>query len=401
MIAEEKAEQEFNLLELRSTWNDWGGMGTTSGMNVTPENAMLVSAFCACVRVISESCSSLPLFLYRRLPGGGKEKATDQPLNRLLHQQPNPWQTAMEFREQMTALYLMYGNSYAEIRPGANGAVSELWPLHPSRMEVARLEDGSLRYRYREPNGQQTTYSQDQIFHLRWLTTDGVLGMQPAQLARNAVGLSQALETYASSFFKNGAKPGAILESANAIPAEAAERLQTQFERVHKGADRSHKTVVLPQGVTYKEFGGSMESSQVLESRIFMVAEMCRIFRVPPHMIQDLSKSSFSNIETQSTEFVQYCLLPHLRRWESAISRDLIVDDETYFAEHVVSGLLRGDSAARSAYYVAMAQLGVLSVNEIRELENMNGIGPDGDQRFMQMNMTTLQNIVSPPPAAL
>lgn len=130
-----------------------------------------------------------------------------------------------------------------------------------------------------------------------------------------------------------------------------------------------------------------------------MVAEMCRIFRVPPHMIQDLSKSSFSNIETQSTEFVQYCLLPHLRRWESAISRDLIVDDTTFFAEHVVSGLLRGDSAARANYYREMLNLGIYSINECRELENMNGIGPDGDQRFMQMNMTTLQNIVSPPVA--
>lgn len=396
----EHAVADFKMIDLRGVdWAESGGNRTPSGVRVTPETALQCSAFLACVRVISEGCASLPLHLFERLPNGGKRKATEQPLYRLLHQQPNPWQTALEFREQMTALYLMYGNSFAEIRPGASGAVSELWPLHPSRMEVERLENGSLRYKYREPSGRQTIYTQDEIFHLRWLTTDGIVGLQPSTLSRNAIGLAQALESHGSTYFGNGARPGIVLESDNPIPAEAAERLREQWERMHRGADRAFRTAVLPNGVKAHELSGSNEAAQFLETRQYQAIECCRAMRVPPHMIQDLSRSTYSNIEVQGTEFVQHCLLPHLKRWEAAISRDLIVDDATYFAEHSVTGLLRGDSVARASYYREMLNLGVLSINEIRELENLNPIGPEGDQRFMQTNMTTLDKIGQDVPA--
>jgi HK97 family phage portal protein len=152
--------------------------------------------------------------------------------------------------------------------------------------------------------------------------------------------------------------------------------------------------------VTAKELGGSNEASQFLETRQHQVIEVARAFRVPPHMIKDLSRSTYSNIEVQGTEFVQHCLLPHLKRWEAAISRDLIVDDERYFAEHSVMGLMRGASGERAAYYTQMAGLGVLSINDIRELENLNPIGPEGDQRFMNSNMTTIEKIVAQPAPA-
>lgn len=396
---------DFKMTELRSV--DWmnDGMGnsrTPSGVRVTEANAVACTAYLACVRVISESVASLPLFLYERLEAGGKRKATSVPLNRILHQQPNPWQTAMEFREQMTALYLIYGQSFAEIKPGINGAVQELWPLHPSRMTVSRLENGTLRYAYKEPNGMQTVYAQNQMLHLRWLSTDGINGLQPVSLCRNAIGLAQALEQHGSTYFGNGARPGIVLESENPIPVEAAERLREQWERMHRGSDRAFRTAVMPNGVKVKELSGSNESAQFLETRRFQIEEIARAFRIPQHLIGELTKSSFNNIEVQSNEFVVYCLLPHLRRWEAAISRDLIADDEIYFAEHSVTGLLRGDSQSRANYYREMANLGVLSINEIRELENLNPIGPEGDQRFMQMNMTTLANIVTQPatPAA-
>jgi len=288
-------------------------------------------------------------------------------------------------------MYLHYGASYAEIRPGARGAVSELWPLHSSRMEAERLSDGTLRYRYREPSGQQTIYSQNQIFALRFTTEDGIKAIPTYKIFQNAIGLAQALETHGSTYFGNGARPGIVLESDNPIPAEAAERLREQWERMHRGADRAFRTAVLPNGVKAHELSGSNEAAQMLESRAFQVVEICRAFRVPPHMIQMLDRSTFNNIEVQGTEFVQHCLLPHLKRWEAAISRDLIVDDEKYFAEHSVSGLLRGDHASRSAYYVSALQNGWMTVNEIRELENLNPIGPQGDQHFIQLNMTTLE----------
>jgi HK97 family phage portal protein len=390
----EQALSDYRMVDLRGIdWSEIGSNRTASGVRVTPETALQCSAFLACVRVISETVASLPLFVYERLADGGKQKASSLPLYRLLHTQPNPWQTAMEWREQMTALYLMYGNSYAEIRPGTQGRVSELWPLHPSRMEVERLENGRLRYLYREPDGRQTVYTQDQIFHLRWLSTDGVLGLQPPTLSRDAIGLARALEQHGSTYFGNGARPGIVLESDNPIPVEAAERLRESWERMHRGADRAHRTAVLPNGVKAKELSGSNEAAQFLETRRFQIEEVARSMRCPLHLIGELSRSTYNNIEVQNTEAVQFCWLPHCRRWEAAISRDLIDDDETFFAEHVLTGLLRGDHVSRSAYYVSAIQNGWMSVNEVRELENMNPLGEEGDQHMSQLNMTTLDKI--------
>jgi HK97 family phage portal protein len=396
----ENAAADFKMIDLRGVeWHDMGGGRTASGVRVTADNSMACSAYTACIRVISDAVSSLPLHVYERLPNGGKAKAPANPVYRLLHMQPNPWQTAQEFRDWMTGMYLHYGASYAEIRPGARGAVSELWPLHSSRMEAERLEDGTVRYRYREPNGRQTVYSQEQIFALRFTTEDGIKPVPTYQLFRNAIGLAQALESHGATYFGNGARPGIVLESDNPIPAEASERLREQWERMHRGPDRAHRTAVLPNGVKAHELSGSNEAAQFLETRQYQVIEICRAFRVPPHMIQDLTRSTYSNIEVQGTEFVQHCLLPHLKRWEAAISRDLIVDDERYFAEHSVSGLLRGDHASRSAYYVSALQNGWMTINEIRELENLNPIGPEGDKHFVQLNMTTLDKVGEEPAA--
>ena len=390
----ENAVADYKMFDLRGIeWTESSSSRTPSGIRVNADNSMACSAYTACIRVISDAVSALPLHVYERLANGGKAKAQQHPVYRLLHMQPNPWQTAQEFRDWMTGMYLHYGASYAEIRPGARGAVSELWPLHSSRMEAERLENGTVRYKYREPSGKQTLYTQEQIFCLRFTTEDGIRPIPTYTLFRNAIGLAQALEAHGSTYFGNGARPGIVLESDNPIPAEAAERLREQWERMHRGPDRAFRTAVLPNGVKAHELSGSNEAAQFLETRQYQVIEICRAFRVPPHMIQSLERSTYSNIEVQGTEFVQHCLLPHLKRWEAAISRDLIVDDERYFAEHSVSGLLRGDHASRSAYYVSALQNGWMTINEIRELENLNPIGPEGDKHFVQLNMTTLDHV--------
>jgi HK97 family phage portal protein len=301
----------------------------------------------------------------------------------------------------MTALYLMYGQSFAEIRPGASGSVSELWPLHPSRMEVEQLENGRLRYLYREPNGRQTAYRQEQIFHLRFLSLDGINGVPPTNLSRDAIGLARALEQHGSSFFGNGARPGIIMESDNPIPGEEREKLRDAWERMHRGADRAFRTAILPQGVKVRELTGSNEAAQYLETRQYQVIEVCRTFRVPPHMIQDLTRSTYSNIEVQGTEFVQHCLLPHLKRWEAAISRDLIADDgyERYFAEHNVGGLLRGDSAAQSAFITAMLDRGVYDIDEARAYLGMPPLPAGaGKLRLVPLNMQSVDAAIAGPP---
>jgi len=401
MIAanETPEDKSYRIIDLRNSyngdgWNDSPARGP-AGIRITPETALQCSTVLACVRLIAENVATVPLHVYRRLIEGGKERARELPLYRILNQQPNGWLTAFEFREMLTAHCLLYGNAYAEIRSGAAGAVSELWPLHPSRMKVEQLEDGSLRYCYREQNGRETIYRQDQIFHLRWLSNDGVMGMLPITLARDAIALAQALETHGGAYFGNACRLSGLMESDNPITVETAERLREQFERMHRGADRAHRTAVLPQGVHWKDVQSTNEASQFLETRAYQTIEICRAYRVDPSYVQDKTKVGYASQEQAAIDLVQQTLLPWFRRWESAITRDLVVRDDVYFAEFDTRGLLRGDLAAQSNWLQTMLNTGIYSINECREVLNMNPIGPDGDQRYMQMNLTTMQGIAA------
>jgi HK97 family phage portal protein len=372
----------------------YGGNRNPSGVRIDPETALRSTVVLACVRVLSSSVAGLPLHLYRRLPNGGKEIAREVPLYRILHERPNGWQTSYEWREQIMLHLLTHGQAFVEIA-GA-GPATQLIVLHPSRMQVERIENGRLRYRYREDRGTETIYSQDAIMHLRWLSDDGVNGMVPVELARDAIGLARACEIHGASFFGNGARPGVVLSTDSTISAEAAEALRNGWERMHRGSERSHRTAVLQGGLKPIELGGgNMQESQFLETRRFAVEEICRIYGVPPHLVGDLTRSSFSNIEQQSLDFVTNGLMPWLRRIELAVGRDLITDD-TLFAEFDTRGSLRADAAGRGSYYNTLWNLGVLSVNEIRALENLNPVD-GGDVRFVQLNMTTLDKAAADP----
>ena len=366
----------------------WAGSSRNpAGVRIDAESALRATVVLACVRVLSASVAGLPLHLYRRLAGGGKELARDVPLYRVLHTTPNDWQTSYEWRETLMLHLLLHGNAYCEIR-GA-GESRQLIPLHPSRMKVDRLENGRLRYTYREDRGSSTVYSQDAVMHLRWLSDDSVNGLVPVEIASDAIGLARACEIHGASFFGNGARPGVILSTDQMLSPEAAENTRNQWERAHRGPSRAQRTAVLQGGLKISEVGGNNQESQFLESRRFQVEEVCRIYGVPPHLCGDLSRSSFSNIEQQSLDYVQNGLMPWLRRFESAITRDLLTDDET-FAEFDVRGALRADAAGRSAFYNTMASLGVFSVNEIRGFENLNPVD-GGDIRVVPLNMQTLE----------
>ena len=372
-----------------------GSNRNPSGVRVDPETALRSTVVLACVRVLATSVAGLPLHLYRRQPDGGKSIAREHPLYRVLHTSPNGWQTSFEFREQLMLHLCLHGNAYVEIRAGSAGFASELLPLHPSRMKVERIENGRLRYKYREDTGGETVYTQDQISHIRWLSDDGVQGMVPVELARDAIGLARACEIHGASFFGNGARPGVVLTSENMIDAETARSLRDNWERVHRGSDRAFKTAVLTGGLKPVELGGNNQESQFLETRRFAVEEICRIYGCPPHLVGDLTRSSFSNIEQQSLDYLQNTLLGWLRRFESAFARDLITDSNV-FAEFDVRGLLRGDAAARASYYQTLWNLGVASINEIRGWENLDPV-TGGDTRFVQLNMTTLERAVADP----
>lgn len=360
---------------------------TRAGLFVSEESAMRTSAVYACVRVLAETVASLPLPLYKRLTKG-KEKAIYHPLYSLLHDVPNHEMTSFSFRETMMAHLLLWGNAYALIVYKGKTPV-ELWPLHPSRVYVDRqLMTKELIYYYSDDDGQKV-YSPNQILHIPGLSYNGIKGLSPIALARETIGLSQATEEFGSRFFSNGARPGGILEHPGIV--KDPEKLRTSWENVYKGVKNSHKIAVLEEGMTYKEIGIPPNDAQFLETRKFQLNEICRMFRVPPHLIGDLERATFSNIEHQSIDFVVHTIRPWLVRWEQAIQRCLLSEGERslYFVKFTVDGLLRGDFKTRMDGYAVGRQNGWYSANDIRELEDLNPL-PDemgGDLYLVNGNM--------------
>lgn len=367
-------------------WYQPVGSPTDSGVRVTEDSALQISAVYACVKVIAESIASLPLILYRRLGEDQRERAKSNPLYEVLHTRPNQWQTSFEFREMMQAFATLRGNAVARILPGPRGAVDQLIPLRPDRVMVERIENGRLRYRFNRQNGQTEYYTQDEVFHLRGPGNDGIWGYSPVTLHREAIGLAAATERYGNRFFRNFARPGGILSHPQSLKAPARANIKQSWQEAHSG-ENIHSVAILEEGMTWTQVGMTSEDAQFLQTRQYQVTEIARIFRVPPHMIADLTRATFSNIEHQGIDFVTHTITPWCVRWEQAISRDLIADDtEELFAEFLLSNLMRGDAAARAAYYNTRFQIGTLSRNDIRRLENENPV-PGGDVYFVPVNM--------------
>ena len=370
---------------------------TASGVSVSPETSLQCVAVLACVRVLAESLASLPMNVYRRLPGGGKEIAEDQHLHEVLCHQPNSWMTGFEFRELMQSWLLLWGNAYAYIKGGRQGGVSELIPLHPSRMECKRLTNGKLRYYYTEPTTpfqpqvQVTEYRQDEIFALRWLSSDGVTGFVPTTLSRDAIGLARATELHSGAFFGNNGMPGTYIETDQPHKPEVLARFKEQWNDAHQGPMNSFKTVVMPFGFHRKQIEQRNDTSMLVETRRYQVEEVARCYRVPPHLVGDLSNVRFSTVEQSAIDFVTFSLIPWCRRWESACRRDLVVEDKQYFVQFDTNALMAGDYAARSQFIREMANLGALDVDEIRAQIGYNPL-PDGmgKKRFIQVNMQLL-----------
>jgi HK97 family phage portal protein len=371
---------------------------SVAGVTVSPETALECSAVLACVRVLAESIASMPLNVYRRLGGGGKEIAEEQHLQEVLAYQPNSWMTSFEFRELMQSWLLLWGNAYAYIKPsGRHGAVSELIPLHPSRMEPKRLSNGRLRYYYREPTTptqpevEVTEYRQEQIFHLRWLSSDGVTGFVPVTLSREAIGLARATEIHSSAFFGNGAKAGTYIESDQPHKPEALLRFKQQWDEAHQGPDKAYKTVVMPYGFKKKEDPVRNDTAQLIETRRYQVEEVLRVFRVPPHMVGDLSNVRYSTAEQSSIDFITFSLIPWCRRWEMACRRDLVVDDKQFFCQFDTNSLLAGDYQARAQFLREAFNNAAIDIDEYRAAIGYNPL-PDGEgkKRFIQVNMQLL-----------
>ena len=375
--------------------------GSTSGKAVTERSAMQMTAVYSCVRILSEAVAGLPLHLYRYTPDGSKVKAVDHPLYLLLHDEPNPEMSSFVFRETLMTHLLLWGNAYAQIIRNGKGEVIALYPLMPNRMSVDRDKHGQLYYTYTRAsdeaptmNGMTVLLPPSDVLHIPGLGFDGLVGYSPIAMAKNAIGLAIATEEYGAKFFANGAAPSGVLEHPGTIkdPSRVREAWMSQFG----GSANSGKVAVLEEGMKYTPISISPEQAQFLETRKFQINEIARIFRIPPHMVGDLEKSSFSNIEQQSLEFVKYTLDPWVIRWEQSIQRALLRPEEKkrYFAKFNVEGLLRGDYQSRMNGYAVARQNGWMSANDIRELENLDRIPAEagGDLYLVNGNMLPMQH---------
>ena len=373
--------------------------GSSAGKAVTERSAMQMTAVYSCVRILAEAVAGLPLHFYKYEEDGSKKKAIDSNLYHLLHDEPNPEMSSFVFRETLMTHLLLWGNAYAQIIRNGKGEIVALYPLMPNKMTVDRDENGILYYSYQRSQeegkeaGTVILRTKD-VLHIPGLGFDGLVGYSPIAMAKNAIGLAIATEEYGAKFFANGAAPSGVLEHPGTIKDPA--RLRENWNSTFGGSANSGKVAVLEEGMKYTPISISPEQAQFLETRKFQINEIARIFRVPPHMVGDLEKSSFSNIEQQSLEFVKYTLDPWIIRWEQSLNRTLLNQEEkkTYFFKFNVEGLLRGDYQSRMQGYATARQNGWMSANDIRELENLDKISAEdgGDLYLINGNMLPLKD---------
>ena len=373
--------------------------GSSSGKIVTERSALQMTAVYSCIRILSEAIAQLPLHLYQYNDKGGKEKAIKNTLYFLLHDEPNPEMSSFVFRETLMTHLLLWGNAYAQIIRNGKGEVVALYPLMPNKMTVNRDENGNIYYQYNRYQDEAktgdlgtVTLSSRDVLHIPGLGFDGLVGYSPIAMAKNAIGLAMATEEYGAKFFANGAAPSGVLEHPGTI--KDPNKLRENWNSTFGGSGNSGKVAVLEEGMKYTPISISPEQAQFLETRKFQINEIARIFRVPPHMVGDLEKYSFSNIEQHSLEFVKYTLDPWVTRWEQSLSRALLSKEEkkTYFFKFNVDGLLRGDYQSRMQGYAIGRQNGWMSANDIRELENLDRISEEdgGDLYLINGNMLPL-----------
>ena len=360
---------------------------TGSGMRVSPDSALRLAAVYACVRILAETMASLPLVVYQRRADGGKDKVTDHWLYRLMAKRPNRFQNPFEWREMLQGHLALRGNAYNQIITNPRGEIIELMPIHPDRVKIELLPSGEYRYRVTDRAGTEVIMPRGDVWHLRGLSSDGLMGMSPIELARENLGMALAAQDYGARFFANDAKPtGGWIEFPGTFKDNEAKKVfRESYQQAQSGANRG-KVLVLENGMKFHEVGVSNKDAQFLELRKFQITDIARLFRVPPHMIADLERATFSNIEQQSLEFVMHTMTPWAERWEASIESELLLAGDDIEIEFDFANLMRGDAASRSSYYQSGIQNGWLTRNEARIAENLNPI--DGlDQPLRPLNM--------------
>jgi HK97 family phage portal protein len=361
-------------------------------VSVTTDAALGFSAVSAAITLLADSVSGLPCPGYKRIPGG-KERAPELAAHRLLNVEANSYQSALAFRNLLTAHALVHGNGIAEIERDGSGIPVALWPITPTAVTPSLVDVGGTTvavYDVALPDGGKRRLLGENVLHIPAFTLDGLWGKSPIRQHRETIGLGIAQESFAASFFGNGGKPPGALKIPGKADPEEIKHMREEWARTYGGLDNAHRIAFLTQGTEYVNIGSNNEDSQLIASREFSVIDVARIYRVPPVFLQDLGRATWSNTEQLGIHFVVYSLMPWLRRWETEASRKLLLPEEqdTYFLEHVVAGLLRGDTTARYTSYQTAITAGFMTRNEARELENWNPL-PGLDVPTIPLNMAS------------
>lgn len=373
-------------------WYGMLGSKTTSGAIVNENTALNYSAVWCATRILSETIAQLPLVMMK-VEGKNKSRAVGHRLYRILHDQPNPEMDTVTFRDMLSACLINWGTAYAEIVRDGRGNIVELWPIHTSRIPPQNIkrdpETDEIYYLVRNDNGAPTEIgAADMLRIVGPLSTDGITGKGVVSQARESIGLGLETERFGASFFGNDARPSILLRPQTALSEKAAQNLRRSWNKLYQGTKNANRVGVLEENIAVEKLSVPPEDAQFLQTRQHNITEISRWYRVPPHMLADLTRATFSNIEHQGIDFVVYSLTPWLRRWEESLRSQLLTENEqqSHIIRFNVNGLLRGDAKARSEYYRGMAGIGVFSINEIRELEDMNPI-EDGDEHYRPLNM--------------
>jgi len=358
------------------------GAESYSGETVTQDSALRQAVVWACVQAISQDVASLPIKIYSRISESTREPITDHPVAKMLHTAPNGEMSPFTFKEVMTSHVLLYGNAFAEIERNQQGQPIGLWILLPENMQVS-VSEGEVIYTY----GGRVTIASENVFHLKGMGHDGILGLSPIEYAKNVIGDMQAMQKSGGSFFANSSRPSGVLSHPAKLSEDASKRLREGWNKMYSGSQSVGKTAILEEGLKFSSMTIPHSESQWLEARQFAVIDICRMYRMPPHVVQDLSHATYSNIESQQIQYLSQTLMPWLRRWEQEVNRKLIgVDDRSVYAEFLAEEALRGNTLDRYSAYRTARESGWLSINEIRARENLNNIGEQGDKYIQPLN---------------
>lgn len=349
------------------------GRETSAGIHINETVALGIPAVYACIRVLTEGIASLPLITYERFDNGDKERARGFSLFRLLHDSPNPLMTSFELRELLVGHLCLRGNAYCYIERD-NGEIVALWPLHPDKVTV-EVSGRELIYKHQN-DGTEKKYSMADILHIRGLSADGITGYSPLTLLRDSFGYAKAVTDYSSSFFANDASPGGILSTPNSLSPQSHANLKESWTTGHQGKGKHHRIAIMDNDLKWQSIGVSPQDSQLIESQKFSVVEIARVFRVPLNLVMDYERSTYSNVTEQNRSFLTHTLQPWLSRIEQAMTKSLLTESEKeiYFIEHLTQGFLRADTKTRFDSYKVAIDAGFLTVDEVRQLENMNKI---------------------------